>query len=309
MREPEAFMKTNLPGVVWVLCALGIALPAQAESPEKTKAGPGAWPSPAMDTEFNWKRLKVTLGPPHIEGGTAPRIEIELQKLVTPLTLCYSRTVLHGSKVKGTADLTLRLNASGGVSNVRVTPPPGRGLATDMVSCWSAAARRAQFESPSTADVSVTFAVQFFPEQGPPEPPTPTPRVKYWGPVRVSVAGQTIMWGALLRDAGRVILGWQTTLKPCADLARGVPGETDLLGSFALPLTVAADGTVSTVPTLSEVMAQQFHPDPSLEKAITCVLNRARLLKFGQRDEGEAHLRIGVDFFKAPPRVPTNRRR
>jgi hypothetical protein len=299
-------MKTNLYLAIVVMCALGasLALPAKAEPPKKSKADASAR-SP-QDPNLNWKSLKVTLGAPRVEGGTVPRIESALQKLNTPLSLCYSRSILHGARFRGIAGLTLWLSATGGVSNVRVAPPERKGLAQEVVTCWSNAARAAHFEQPSTEGVTVAFELQFSPEQGPPE--SPEPKAKYWGPVTILVGGQTSTSGAELPDAGRVVLSWGATLKPCAALARGVTdyGADGLLGLFRLHLTVAADGNVSNPSILPDNRVQPTPPDPVLQKAVACAVEHAKALHFAPR-AGESEVQIGLDFRKSLPPGPARR--
>jgi hypothetical protein len=279
------------------MCVLAVTLarPANAEPPKKTKADA---PSAPTDPNLNWKKLSVTLTAPHVEGGTVPGTDVALQKLKTPLSLCYSRSIVHGARFRGSADITLWLNSTGGVSNVRVAPPEGKGLAQDVVTCWSIASRAAHFEHPSADDVTVAFELQFSPEQGPPDPPEP--KAKYWGPVTILVGGQTSTSGAVLPDAGRVILSWGSTLKPCAALAHGVTdyGADGLLGLFRLHLTVTADGKVSNPSILPENRVHPTQPDPVLEKAVACAVEHAKLLHFARRD-GESEVQIGLDFRKS----------
>jgi hypothetical protein len=283
-------------GVISAFATL-LAQPANAEPPRKTKADAPSAPA-SVDPNLNWKKLSVTLGGPHIEGGTVPQTEAALQKLKTPLWLCYSRSIVHGARFRGTADLTLSLNAAGGVSNVRVAPPGGKSLAQDVVTCWSIAARAAHFEHPSADGVTVAFELQFSPEQGPPDPPEP--KAKYWGPVTILVGGQTSTSGAALPDAGRVTLSWGATLNPCAALAHGVTdnGADGVLGLFRLHLTVAADGKVSNPSIRPDNRVHPIQPDPVLEKAVACAVEHAKSLRFAPR-EGESEVQIGLDFRKS----------
>jgi hypothetical protein len=278
-------------------CALIVVLPAKAEPPKRCKE-PGCERAPApLDPTLNWRQLKVVLGVPRIEGGTVTKPEAALQKLKTSLFLCYVRSVTQGRKEQGSADFTLWLNSTGNVANVRVTSPQGKSLAQDLAACWSAAAHGAHFERPSREGVSVAFELQFSPEHGPPEPPEPT--AKYLGPVKVSTGGQIAVSGAQLPDATLGVLRWGSTLKPCGDLARGAPDRTNgLLGAFELRMTVAADGKVSHVPFVAEVMSQS-HSDPLLQKAVACVLEHAQQLQFASR-EGESQIQLGIEFRKAP---------
>jgi hypothetical protein len=292
-------MKKNPYKTIAVISAFAalLAQRANAEPPTKTNADAPSAAAP-VDPNLNWKKLSVTLGAPHVEGGTVPRTEAPLQKLKTPLWLCYSRSIMHGARFRGTANLTLSLNAAGGVSNVRVAASEDKGLAQDVVTCWSIAARAAHFEHPSADGVTVAFELQFSPEQGPPDPPEP--KAKYWGPVTILVEGQTSTSGAVLPDAGRVILGWGATLKPCAALGRGVTdyGANGLLRLFRLHFTVAADGKVSNPSILPDNRVHPTQPDPVLEKAVACAVEHAKSLRFAPR-EGESEVQIGLDFRKS----------
>ena len=291
-------MKTNLCRFLSMACVLVVVLPANAEPPKKCKE-PGCVQAPApVDPNLNWKRLKVTPGPAHVEGGTLPGPEAALQKLKPSLEVCYLRSVVHGSKAQGSANFTLWLSAAGKVTKVLVAPPRGKTFAQDLTSCWSSAARGAHFERPSQEGVSVAFKLEFAPEQGAPEPPEP--KTTYSGPVKVSAGGQISTSGEPLPDATLGVLHWSSTLKPCGDLVRSAPDASNgLLGAFKLQMTVAAGGKVSKVPPLAEIMAQQFHPDPLLQEAVVCVLEHAQLLHFAPR-AGESQLRVGVEFRKAP---------
>jgi hypothetical protein len=106
--------------------------------------------------------------------------------------------------------------------------------------------------------------------------------------------------GALLPDASRVIAGCGSALKPCANLARGTAdGSADgTLAVVRVGVTVGVDGKVSKSSTLAEITAEQFHPDPPMSKAISCVLEHAKSLHFAPHADGEAQLRIGVVFRK-----------
>jgi len=287
-------------------CAFGLGFPlarsASAEPPKKSKADAPSAPTPAPDDpNLNWKRLTLTLGMPHVQGGAVPRTDAALRKLQTPLSLCYSREILRGGRAWGTAALTLSLNADGSVSDVRVAPPQGRGLAPQLATCWSNAARGAHFDPPSTAGVVVAFEVQFSPEHGPPDPEPP--KSIYSGPITILVGGLTATSGALLPDAGRVVLGWGNTLKPCAALAKGVtdPQQDGFLALFRLRITVGADGKASNPSILPGNRARPPEPDPALEKAIACVIGRTQLLQFAPRPTGESEVLIGLDFRKLSP--------
>ena len=293
-------MNVDLRKTIAATCAFGVllALPAKADPPKKTKAE-GAWPSPTLeDQNLDWKRLKVTIGVPHVQGGTVGQVQAALQKLNTPLSMCYSREVVHGHRFRGTADLTLWLNASGNVSNVRVAPPQGNGLSQGIVSCWSNAARALHFERPSAEGVTIAVEVHFFPEQGQPEPVKP--KAQYWGPVIISSGGQTDASGAVIPNSSRVIAGWRATLKPCANLARGMAdgGADGTLALVHLSVTVARDGTVSKASTLPANTVAQPQPDAPLAKAVACVVEHARALHFAPLADGEGQLRIGVTFRK-----------
>jgi len=290
-------MRTNLHRTIALTFALLIALPAAADPPKKGKE-PGGVPAPApTDPNLNWKRLKITLGDVHVEGGTVSQPDAVLEKVKPLFAICYSRSVAHGWKQQGTAAFTLSLNATGKVLNVHVTPRPGKGLAQGLASCWSSAARVAHFEHPSGDGVSLNFEVEFSPEHGPPQQPEAMP--KYSGPVKVIAGGQISTSGEPMGDAALGILHWSSTLKPCGDLARGAPDMNNgLLGSFDLRVTAAPDGKVSHVPPLAEIMARPSHPDPLLQNAVACVLEHAQLLHFAPRS-GESQLQVRIEFRKA----------